>query len=102
MIEGIHAGEWPFWHCAGLQRTRFGFTPNQLSSKHSSERFSFRVTLPSIVAPFTAILRLVGRQLAVAIRADEPQVQAAVVGRVPVHVIEDQYEGHAIPVVSQS
>ncbi|SBS72414.1 hypothetical protein MHPYR_130153 [uncultured Mycobacterium sp.] len=73
-----------------------------LPSKQLLERFAVGVPLPSVVASITAILRFVCRQLAVAIRTDEPQIHAAVVGRVPVHVIEDQHEGHAIPVVPHS
>jgi hypothetical protein len=51
------------------------------------------------VATPTAIPCLERRQLTVTVGANEPQIFTTVIGRVSIDMVDDQGQGHAIPLV---
>jgi hypothetical protein len=58
-----------------------------------------RVPLSPVVATAAAIPRLIRRQLAVTVGTDEPQILTTIIARVSIYVVDDQRQGHAIPLV---
>ncbi|CPW45773.1 Uncharacterised protein [Mycobacteroides abscessus] len=60
-------------------------------------RLPVGVAPPTGTAAIAAIAALVGRQLRVAVRADESQIVAAIVGRVAVDMVQDENERGALP-----
>ena len=58
-----------------------------------------RVPLSPVVATAAAIPRLVGRQLAVTVGTDEPQILTTIIASVSINVVDDQRQGHAVPLV---
>jgi hypothetical protein len=67
-----------------------------------SKRFAIGITLPSVVAPATAVPRFECRQLAVAVGTDEPKVRANVIGCVSVDMVDDHCKRRTIPVALDS
>jgi hypothetical protein len=57
------------------------------------------VPLSPVVATATAIPRLVRRQLAVTVGANEPQILTMIIACVSIDVVDDQRQGGAVPPV---
>ncbi|SIG26648.1 Uncharacterised protein [Mycobacteroides abscessus subsp. abscessus] len=60
-------------------------------------RLTVGIAPPAGTASIATIAALVGRQLRVAVRADEPQIVAAIVGRVSVDMVQNENERGALP-----
>ena len=58
-----------------------------------------RVPLSPVVATAAAIPRLIRRQLAVTVGTNEPQILTTRIACVSIYVVDDQRQGHAIPLV---
>ena len=58
-----------------------------------------RVSLSPVVATAAAIPRLISRQLAVTVGTNEPQIRTTIIACVSIDVVDDQHQGHAIPLV---
>ena len=61
-----------------------------------------RVPLSPVVATAAAIPRLVRRQLAVTVGTNEPQILTTIIASVSIYVVDDQPQGHAVPLVSDT
>ncbi|SHS49483.1 Uncharacterised protein [Mycobacteroides abscessus subsp. abscessus] len=60
-------------------------------------RLTVGIAPPAGTASIATVAALVGRQLRVAVRADEPQIVAAIVGRVSVDMVQNENERGALP-----
>lgn len=60
-------------------------------------RLTVGVTPPAGTTAIAAIAALVGRQLGVAVRADESQILSTIVGRISVDMVQDEDERRALP-----
>jgi hypothetical protein len=58
-----------------------------------------RVPLSPVEATAAAIPRLISRQLAVTVGTNEPQIRTTIIACVSIDVVDDQRQGHAIPLV---
>jgi hypothetical protein len=64
---------------------------------HRSVRLSINVPLTAPRSAVSTIPGLEGRQLRVAVRADEPEVLTTIVRRITVDVVKDKCQGNAHP-----
>ena len=61
-----------------------------------------RVPLSPVVATAAAIPRLIGRQLAVTVGTNAPQILTTIIARVSINVVDDQRQGDTIPLVREA